>query len=132
VGTTIVKIDRERDEYVLWSSYSEKPTWLGTREKLVAELTDGKCPHCGGSGVPGDSPQDRIARADLHGSSSTYGSWWWEYRGRPYRGVYCQRGLVTREQLPAIVRLLAAGADQDDERILALLTPFEAETSKVP
>lgn len=128
MGNTIVKIAPDRDEYVIWSSNTETPLWLGTRAELLEELGDihGECPTCHSRISWIDTTRARIERADERGSSSGHGSWWWEYNGEPYKGIYAQLGLVARENLPAIVELLT-DYEVDDPQIVALLEPFEDE-----
>lgn len=129
MGDTIVKITADRDLYVVWSTGTETPTWSGTAAELLEEFgrVEGYCPTCRQYTSLTDTTMARIARADQRGSSSMTGSWWWEYGGEPYRGIYAQLGLVAREHLPSIVELLAGGAAVDDARIRAVLEPLDDE-----
>lgn len=100
----ILKVDRDTDRYVLWSTTSDGPwvtTCIGTRAELLSMLT----PH---EDYPGDT-EGRLARADECGTSA---QWSWSdgdgIFGPPYYGSWddpeplsTQEDDIARDQLGA-------------------------------
>lgn len=86
----LVKVDRERDAYIVWSTVVESPVELGTRAELQAEnskLTD-----------------ERFNRADASGTSARFFDWLpddqQELGWADADGVICeQRGFLPRTRL---------------------------------
>ncbi len=120
MGTIILKVDPDRDLYVEWSSVVESPTYIGTRAEFLAYLTheipDGYSP------LPGNSPEDRLARADETGTSACYGT-------PPHFGAFDaggfiveQRGVLPRADLGRFVDALLA---ENETTAYELLQPFE-------
>lgn len=123
MGETLVKIAPGQDLYVTWDSRVETPTFLGTRDEVLEFYGDvhGRCPTCHSYVDHQSTTRERLKRADEHGSSSHYGKWNWNDN----EGIYAQAGYLKREHLPAVVELLADGADQHDPRVLAMLSPLD-------
>ncbi|WP_032384664.1 hypothetical protein [Rhodococcoides fascians] len=86
----IVKIDRDQDLYVDWSTITDCPAAIGTRAELTAELG------------PELSKDARWDRADLNGTSSVDGFYGWD----DGEFIAEQRGLVKRADLPELARCL--------------------------
>lgn len=85
--TTVVKIDRDVDFYVMWESITESPTMWGTRSALCR---------------PSMVEAGRFGRADAHGSSSLWGWGWWD----DDTFIYEQRGILRRAKMrEAVARL---------------------------
>lgn len=123
MGEVIIKPFRDKDAYVLWSTSSEVPTAYGTRaemfEYLGGNLQAGECPTCKRYLPANDTPEARLDRTDLNGSSMlAYKFGWWD----DDEFLYAQAGMLRREDLAAACELLAQG--RDDE-VLTLLQPFE-------
>lgn len=108
----IVKPDRVRDFYVLWSTIVDAPTAFGTRAELTAEAD------------LGPQAAERFARADEFGSSCRVGEtapWYgWDYKAI----IYNQQGILRRHRLRAVCELLRVG---DAAGVKLLLDQFKEE-----
>lgn len=117
----MVKPVRDRDCYVLWSTYTDRPVFYGTRAETFAELggdvRSGTCPTCR-QWVSGSwTPSARLRAADEYGSDARRGYGWAETEF-----FYRQTGMLARQDLPKALDLDVAGRD---DLVLDLLTPFE-------
>ncbi len=117
MGFTIIKQDRDRDEYVLWSDFTERPIAVGTRAEMIPYVDEVDPPR----GTPGGTAA-RFDRADRQGSSMIpYSHGWWddEYM------IYEQRGLLPRRHIAQAAHLHCA---ERYAEVWDLLEPFEDET----
>ncbi|MFC7276242.1 hypothetical protein ACFQS1_19795 [Paractinoplanes rhizophilus] len=111
MGRFVIKPDRDVDFYVGWSTIVESIIWWGPRAEVLAYLAED---------APADPPEERLARADLNGSSAyNYKiDGGWEDEGFTYE----QRGWLPRSLLVAACEAL----ERDDEpAVWDLLEPFE-------
>lgn len=120
MGYAIIKTARDRDQYVLYSSASDTPVFLGTRAETITELggdvTTHRCPTCR-QWSPRDNVLRRMEHADEYGSSTHLVGRWDDDEIQ-----YGQEGNLRREDLARVVELLA---DDREPEVLAMLTPFE-------
>jgi hypothetical protein len=123
MGSQIIKISRDDDLYMEWSSIVEAPTWFGTRAETLEYLA-------GNDGNremrPADTHESRLARADETGSSG-YRPWGctWDYYGK----IYMQRGVLPRSAFAEFARRWLAAEGDTEPDVADLLEPFEdAET----
>jgi hypothetical protein len=123
MGTTVIKVNRDEDFYVVWSSITEDPIAFGDREYIVNalyDLDDRKAER-----IPADQrPEARIERADKLGTSARWPSltdpaYHWDDGPLIFR----QQGLVRRDRLGTLCTLLLVADDHSD--IEELLDPFE-------
>lgn len=124
MGCIIIKPVPERDEYVIWSTEEEFPIACGTRaemlEYLGGDLQAGECPTCRRFISVQDTPEARLRRTDLNGSSDlSHRFGWWDDGEFLYR----QRGMLNREDLVRACQLVCDG--RGDE-VAALLDPLGA------
>lgn len=98
----LIKCRREEDFYIGWSEIVEAPTWYGTAAEARKK----------------GYTQDRIDRADKHGTSSLPGFYDWNDSGM----IAEQRGFLPRRYLRAYVLLYDANQLQ---AAFDLLEPFE-------
>lgn len=103
----VVKPDRDKDFYVVWSDVVEAPVWAGTRQEALAE----------------DCPESRLRRTDETGTSArtTPAFYGWDSNGM----VAEQRGWLPRANLAAYT--IALYEDRMDDA-WDLLEPFDDET----
>lgn len=105
----ILKPEPDKDLYVLWSTISEAPYFVGTRaetqQKLIAWSED---PH-----------DDRLDRADRRGTSSVDGLDGWDDGKTTGSVIVEQKGLVALKDLPEVYRCMQAGESYDH-----VVTPF--------
>ena len=122
----IVKADRDRDLYMEWSSTVESPTAIGTRAEMLDYLTH----HQGFLGGPADSPEERLARADENGSSTTPDPLAPGYTG-PLDGNWDDSGFIV-EQCGWLPRARLAefldAMQVDKQQAFALLDPFDDDS----
>jgi hypothetical protein len=123
--TFVMKVARDRDLYVGWSTVVENLVWAGTRAEALAVLA--RDIPVGYEPKPGNSPEDRLQRADETGTSACW------YDTDPQDGAWDdpvqiveQRGLLRRADLARYVDLYTAG---DAEGAFALLKVFEDEAA---
>lgn len=120
----VMKVDRDRDLYVYWSTVVESPVFIGNREEMLAELAT-EIPR-GYVPTEDNSPEARVARADENGTSALYfppptpqdGAW--DDAGQ----IVEQRGWLPRADLGRFVDALLA---DDRDAAYAVLQPFEDE-----
>jgi len=119
----ILKATRDGDVYVRWSTVAEGPTWVGSREELLADLLAEfarEHPDC--DPKPGAGPHALLQRVDQHGTSAL-----WPSPDNPAYGytesslIYEQRGLVARDAVGVLALRLFAGEPRVDD----LIIPFE-------
>lgn len=123
MSETLLKVAPGQDLYVTWDSIVEAPTFLGTRDEVLEHYgtVEGRCPTCHSYVDHQTTTRARLDRADKRGSSSHVGDWHWDDN----ETIYAQAGYIQRADLPAVVELLAGGAELHDPRILALLSPLD-------
>lgn len=114
----VIKPDRHRDEYVVWSTISETPITYGCRRYMTRWLAANDREQAG----PG-RPLSRLRRADRLGSSAMpeWGDGHWDDSVQ----IYEQRGYLYRRDFYRAARLLCAGRESE---VWDLLEPFEDET----
>lgn len=124
MSSTVIKVDRDRDLYLVWESETERFIVLGDRAYVAAalyEYDDRKLER-----IPaGQRPEDRIARADEAGSSALWPStrepaFGWQDEGWIYR----QQGVLPRARLEELCERIQV-ADDFDVDVRDLLLPFE-------
>lgn len=124
MGNIVMKIDRERDLYVIWSSVVESPAYIGTRAEVAVEL-ERDTPR-GYAPLPGNSPEDRLARADATGTSAMYDS-------PPFDGAFDDSGMIVEQRgwLPRadLGRFVDAVIADDMDAAYGVLQPFEDEVA---
>lgn len=122
MGEIVIKPDRDRDEYVTWSTFTESPIAYGNRaetiEYLGGDIQPGTCPTCRQHVAQDTVPSARLNRADKWGSSDMTGFARWAQD----EFIYQQRGMLSRHDL---VRACALLCDGRDDEVLPLLAPFE-------
>ncbi len=121
MGTYVLKPERGRDLYVGWSSIVDNATWIGPRDyalkMLGRDVPDGYDPK------PGNSPEDRLARADENGTSALWPETGGYYGGWDDRALKVeQRGMLPRGDLARFVEALDVC---NEEAAYALVQPFE-------
>lgn len=111
----IVKIDRDTDLYVNWSTIVDAPGAIGTREGLADYLRF----------TAGEKAADaaRFDRADATGTSSIDGFYGWDEQ----EFIVEQRGLVKRSDIPQLV-----AAMENDLGYQHLLTPIGVGGPQAP
>lgn len=116
--SVVIKPDRDRDEYVVWSTVTESPHGYGSREQMARLLQ---------SGIRNDTddvvdPTAALDRADRHGSSAM-GGWTAGHWGHDRWGwIYQQVGWLARKDLWQAAVWQCEGRVRD---ILDLLEPLE-------
>lgn len=125
MGSTVVKIDPDQDLYMVWSSGTESPTFIGDRIALVEYLyeQENRKP----DRIPEkEKPEARIERADKTGTSSEWRvsgfavDHSWEDTGTIYR----QQGVLPRSNYAALANRILESMKWDVD-VSDLLTPFE-------
>jgi hypothetical protein len=103
----VIKPDRSKDFYVVWSHVVEAPAWAGTRAEAIAD----------------DCPPSRLRRADETGSSfmPEAPGCRWDDTGL----IAEQRGYLPRRNLAAYV---TAYMENRMDGAWDMLEPFEGET----
>lgn len=81
-----IKISRDQDRYVEWSTVVDAPTFVGTREQIrqqmIHEIPPGYDPK------PGNAPEDRLQRCDETGTTALW------YDTGPQLGAFDDNGMV--------------------------------------
>jgi hypothetical protein len=106
----IYKCSPETDLYMEWSTVSEGPTFIGSRQEMIEYLNSE-------SRWPGEA-EERLVRTDATGSS-------WRFPEGDTGLVYLQIGWLPRERYLEFARLVQAGAEPESDEVLALLKPLE-------
>ena len=118
----IIKPERDRDLYVIWSTVVEAPlTWGDRKQTLAWAIDDWRRRQPGQTPDLMSEPAGRLDRADIHGTSAAGGYAFfgrWDYDGFMYE----QRGILPRAALARACELLEA--DRESE-VWNLLQPFE-------
>ncbi len=115
--SVVIKPDRVRDEYVIWSTVTESPHGYGSRAEVI-ELLRG--------GIRRNDAEDRanpeaaVARADVWGSSAfpEWGFGHWDDESF----IYQQSGSLPRD---CLWRASVLQCEERERDILDLLDPFE-------
>lgn len=104
VRRVVLKADRDRDLYVEWSVTTDAATFVGARAEMLEHL------RYSAHAATGDTPEERLQRADETGTSATsvsgdepFGGW--DDRHLTVHGL----GLLPRERLAAYVFALGEG-----------------------
>jgi hypothetical protein len=105
----ILKPEPDKDLYVLWTTISEAPYFVGTRAQCHRALT----------AWHEDARADRFTRADLRGTSSVDGLDGWDDGKTTGSVIVEQKGLVALKDLPEVYRCMQAGESYDH-----VVTPF--------
>ena len=117
MGYVIIKQDPDRDEYILWSDFTDTPIAVGTRVEMIPYVDQVDPPR----ETPGGTAA-RFDRADRQGSSMIpYSHGWWDDE----RMIYEQRGWLRREHIAEACRLRLSGREVE---VWDLLEPFDDET----
>lgn len=122
MGSQIIKVSPDRDLYMEWSSIVEAPTFFGTRAETAVYLAEPKQGLHETTIAHEDAVEQRLARADLTGSSaySPLGCDWDDHGE-----IYQQQGYLPRARFGEFAdRFLAAGEDAEPD-VSDLLEPFE-------
>jgi len=114
----VIKPDRHRDEYVVWSTVVEAPVMYGCRRYMTRWLAAHDREQTGSG-----RPLARLRRADRLGSSA-FPEWGDGHWGDDIQ-IYEQRGILNRRDFYRAAVLLAAGREPE---VWDLLEPFEDET----
>lgn len=122
----VMKVDREQDLYVEWSTVVDDILYIGTRAWMLEHLTN-EIP-AGYTPQQGNSPEDRLARADEVGTTAKW------YEPPPYNGAYDDTGMIV-QQLGFLARgdlgkYVAAHLAGDVVAAHALLAPFEDDNDR--
>lgn len=125
----VIKPNRSKDEYILWSSVVDGPVWgPGTRTELLAGLWKEwniEHEHC--TPHPGYGPEGRVQRADSNGSSIRTDETTGIFGGWDDKELVVQLhygfGLVKREHLAEYTRLLAEGQTEKAEMLAEPIVP---------
>ena len=119
----VMKVDKDRDLYVEWSTVVDNWTFAGDRDEMLEHLQMAE-PR-GYTADPGNRPEDRLQRADDNGTSALFP------RSGPFDGAWDdnvlmieQRGLLAREDLG---RYLDTWDSSGEDAAYALLRPFDDE-----
>lgn len=107
----IVKIDRDTDRYVYWSTIVDAPLFYGNRAEMENYLQTRANHHS-----PELAGADRFERANETGTSSVDGFYDWDDTGG---FMFEQRGTVQRSDIPELVRLMDESKSYDH-----LVTPW--------
>jgi len=102
----ILKADRDRDLYVVWSTVVDNAVWAGTRAELEAEPDY-------------DTSADRMARVEVTGTSARDGTGSWS---EPTLWVCNLPEPLLEPRLLPRASLAAFVAAQEDEPTIAALT----------
>lgn len=114
MGYEIIKVGRDVDLYMEWSSIVDAPTFAGTRAETLAYLNRQADPALRDQ----YQPPARLNRADQNGTSAFAMGSGWDHTGHLYK----QKGFLPRARFEAFAH--AALAD-DEPAMLALLDPLD-------
>ena len=99
----ILKASPGVDQYVLWSTITEVPYFVGTRDECKSELDRAN----------EASADQRFDRADAMGTSSIDGLDGWAVGKIDGQVIVEQKGFVKHSDLPEVYRLMSAGESYD-------------------
>lgn len=120
----VLKVARESDQYVYWSTVVEAPTAWGTRADVLAMLRDESDPWLRHDAP--HHPDQRMARADQFGTScNDLGDGLRFYDWDEDTLIYQQLGTLRRSDLWELCSRL-----DREESVLDLLAPFEDDAAK--
>lgn len=120
----VIRVDRDRDQYMYWSTIVEAPVFIGNREEMAAKLMQ-TAPR---GYATAKEAEERIRRADETGTSA-FG---FRSGGKNWPGdgawndtslIYQQQGSLPREKFAEFVDRYLSGDDEPD--VSDLLIPFE-------
>ncbi len=117
--STIIKPERDRDLYVIWSTITECPIAWGDRTEVLEIITEDWRRHRDSDPIA--NPAGRLDRADIYGTSAADGFAFfgrWDYDGFMYE----QRGILPRRYLARACELLEEGREPE---VRDLLEPIE-------
>lgn len=124
MADVVIKADRDVDLYVIWSTEWDRPEAWGTREKILARLTEEferRFPGAEHNAVT--DPRGRLDRADATGTSAAGGGFCffgaWDHEAL----VYEELGLLPRAKLADAIAALDINRP---DLVWPLLEPFEA------
>lgn len=119
MGRIVMKVAKDQDRYVEWSTIVEAPVHVGTRAEMLRHLkhtTDWSRAN----------PEERLRRADATGTSAlapVWGDWDDDYL------IVKQLGLLPRTRLADYLDRVEA---DDEDSANALLEPFEDSPAPEP
>lgn len=130
MGEFLVKPSRHADVYVLWSTIVDMPTAYGSRAEMFdylgGDVRGGeRCPTCRHWVGTGETPSERLARADAVGCDARFcrpGNRW--TFDDPDGVQYGQYGTIKRAHIGHLARLLGDNVEEDDPQILAMVEPW--------
>lgn len=116
----VVKVTPDDDLYVMWSTVVDAPAVWGTRDEIAEHLLrrDEKKPEFAKPEI-----EDRMARADLYGTSSFQGDYGWD----DDCFMYHQSGWFPRSRLTAFLASFDPETQSFNED---LLEPFEDDDER--
>lgn len=120
--TYILKEAPDSDCYVGWSTVTDSPHWIATRQNALNEP---------------EVTEERLQRTDTTGTSSLWVTTHYPDSAQPEEGswddpqphIYKQRGLITRPNIFTLARRLTDNPNAD---VTDLLTPLDDETEVRP
>lgn len=114
MGDLLLKASRDEDLYLIWSTNTDSPIWIGDRAELHEHLWreySRQHPEC--IPKPGTGPDARLARTDENGSSMVDPAGWggWDDKSLLVREVCPDDGQwweIPRDNLAAYARAILA------------------------
>lgn len=119
MGTIIIKPNRDVDEYVLWSTGTDGPWFLGNREETLAELIESSREK---EQYARPESLKRLDRTDENGSSELVRGDAWDPEEE---FIYEQNGWIKRSDIGTLARELFEKKPGWKKRVKALLGPLE-------
>lgn len=107
----IVRTDPARDQYMVWSTVAEGPTWVGDQAALLALARPDER----------DQVAEQIDRAERTGTSLTHGGAGYD----DYGLIYQQRGWLLRRDFAAFADAFAEDRTADADALI--VTPHTRE-----
>lgn len=131
MGQQIIKVEKELDLYIVWSSVVESPLYVGSTEEVASYLMQ-PTKNSMGTHINSRAYVDGVLdRATRYGSSGyePFGCTW-DDAGE----IFEQRGFLPRKNLKAFAEIFleTENGNLNDEqwsRLMALLEPFDGETA---
>jgi len=119
MGRMIVKPNREKNLYVLWSSITDTPLMWGKRRHFLKWAKD----PANWDVLSPDQIEAMLDRADATSSSSRIFPESWD---EDFSIIYAGYGYIMNSEQEKLLEVLELkDVDTDDPRALALLHPFE-------